>query len=65
MPCDNYRVANAEPVFPSKMRTEVVFWNAPVMMPFVFFIAGKMRVMFAMVVVVVPVFVAISIMPVP
>ena len=62
MPCDNYRVANAEPVFPSKMRTEVVFWNAPVMMPFVFFVADKMRVMFVMVVTVVPAFMAAVVM---
>ena len=62
MPCDNYRVANAEPVFPSKMRTEVVFWNASVMMAFMLFIADKMRVMFAMVVTAVPAFMAAVIM---
>ena len=64
MPRDNYRVANAEPVLPSKMRPEVVFRNASVVVPFVFFIADKMRVMFTMVIMAVPVFVAISSMPV-
>src|SRR5438270_1387060 len=63
MPRDNYRVANAEPVFPSKMCPEVVFRNAPVMMSFVFFIADEMRVMFAMVVMAVPVVMMISSMP--
>jgi len=63
MPCDNYRVANAEPVFPSKMRTEMIFGNAPVMMALMLFIAGKMRVMFAMVVTVVPAFMAAVVMP--
>src|SRR5579864_6272084 len=43
---DNYRVANSEPVFPSKMRTEVVFRNASVMMAFMLFIADKTCVMF-------------------
>src|SRR4051794_1402067 len=62
MPGDNYRVANPEPVFPSKMRPEVVFWNAPVMMSFVFFIADEMRVMFATVVTVVPAFMAAVVM---
>src|SRR5579859_5722875 len=51
---DNYRVANAEPVFPSKMRAEVVFRNASVMMAFMLFIADKTCVMFAMVVTVLP-----------
>src|SRR6478736_3503890 len=54
---DNYRVPNAEPVFPSKMRAEVVFRNAPVV-PFMLFIAHKPCVMFAMVVTVLPAFVA-------
>ncbi|MCU1331540.1 MAG: hypothetical protein JWM08_532 [Candidatus Angelobacter sp.] len=62
MPCDNYRVANAEPVFPSKMRTEVVFRNASVMMAFMLFVARKMRVMFAMVVTVFPAFMAAVVM---
>src|SRR6478672_948105 len=62
MPCDNYRVANAEPVFASKMRAEMVFRNVPVMMALMLFIARKMRVMFAMVVTVVPAFMAAVVM---
>jgi len=60
---DNYRVANPKPMFPSKMRPEMIFRNAPVMMAFVFFIADEMRVMFAMMVMVVPIFVVTSPMP--
>src|SRR5438270_11174602 len=63
MPRDNYRVANPEPVFPSKMCPEVVFWNAPVVVPFVFLIAHEMRIMFATVVTVVPAFMAAVVMP--
>ena len=62
MPCDNYRVANPKPVFPSKMRTEVVFRNAPVMVPLMLFIAHKTRVMFVMVVTVFPAFMAAVVM---
>ena len=62
MPCDNYRVPNSEPVLPSKMRSEVVFWNSPVMMAFMLFIADKTCVMFAMVVTVVPAFMAAVVM---
>ena len=61
---DNYRVANAKPVLPSKMRPEMVFRNAPVMMPFVFFIADEMLVVFAMVVMAVPIVMMTSSMPV-
>ena len=52
---DNYRVANAKPVLSPKRRPEVVFRNAPVMMAFMLFIADKTRVMFAMMVMAVPV----------
>jgi len=63
MSSNNYWVANAEPVFPSKMRAEVVLRNAPVMMAFMLFIAHKTCVMFAMVVTVLPAFMAAVVMP--